>query len=147
MSSIGYLGRFFKTARTARWSTPKKILLKKNLKKKSLIKNHKWIKSSSKIYIYYFFGALGQALHQAVSKKRPKSPKLDIPFLIFFRKRHIIEKWTQSTVYLSIIILCFFQKEPPGQRNELWVVVVVIFSPTNNNRVTANNLPQVWDLT
>jgi hypothetical protein len=24
--------------------------------------------------------ALGHAVHQAVSKKRPKSPKLDIPF-------------------------------------------------------------------
>jgi hypothetical protein len=35
---------------------------------------------SSKIYYFYFFGALGQAVHQAVSKKRPKSPKLDIAF-------------------------------------------------------------------
>jgi hypothetical protein len=37
-------------------------------------------KSSSKIYNFYFWGALGQAVHQAVSKKRLKSPKLDIPF-------------------------------------------------------------------
>jgi hypothetical protein len=41
-----------------------------------------FIKSSSKIYNFYFFWALGQAVHQAVSKKRPKSPKLDIPFHI-----------------------------------------------------------------
>jgi hypothetical protein len=77
---IGYLGRFFETARTAWWSTPKKHSSKKILKKKLLIKNHKCIKSSSKIYNFYFFGGLGQAVHQAVSKKRPKSPKLDIPF-------------------------------------------------------------------
>jgi hypothetical protein len=32
------------------------------------------------MYYFYFMGALGQAVHQAVSKKRPKSPKLDIPF-------------------------------------------------------------------
>jgi hypothetical protein len=59
---------------------PQKKFLKKISKKNSLIKNHKWIKSSSKIYNFNFFGALGQAVHQAVSKKRPKSPKLDIPF-------------------------------------------------------------------
>jgi hypothetical protein len=54
-------------------------------KQKSLIK----ITNESKVvqkYHFYFFGALGQAVHQAVSKKRPKSPKLDIPFAkaVFF---------------------------------------------------------------
>jgi hypothetical protein len=34
------------------------------------------------MYNFYFLGALGQAVHQAVSKKRPKSPKLDIPFAL-----------------------------------------------------------------
>jgi hypothetical protein len=29
-------------------------------------------------------GGLGQAVHQAVSKKRPKPPKLDIPFCEHF---------------------------------------------------------------
>jgi hypothetical protein len=31
-------------------------------------------------------GALGQAVHQAVSKKLPKSPKLDIPFQRLLKK-------------------------------------------------------------
>jgi hypothetical protein len=33
MSSIGYLGRFFETARTAWWSTPKNKFFKTNSKK------------------------------------------------------------------------------------------------------------------
>jgi hypothetical protein len=81
MSSIGYLGRFFETASLVKHPN-KKIIQKISKKYKSLIKNHKWIKSSSKKYNFYFLGALGQAVHQAVSKKWPKSPKLDIPFYI-----------------------------------------------------------------
>jgi hypothetical protein len=56
MSSVGGLGRFFETARTA----------------------------------YYFFGVLGQAVHQAVSKKRPKPPiaMLDILVSSFNTESH-----------------------------------------------------------
>jgi hypothetical protein len=45
---------------------------------------------SSKIY-FYFLGALGQAVHQAVSKKRPKCPKLDIPFLFKVASYHLTD--------------------------------------------------------
>jgi hypothetical protein len=35
---------------------------------------------AGKNIFFYFLGALGQAVHQAVSKMRPKPPKLDIAF-------------------------------------------------------------------
>jgi hypothetical protein len=94
MSSIGGFGRFFETARTctAWWNTPNKNKFKTNSKqKKSLIKLHKWIKSSSKKNIFIFWGALGRAVHQAVSKKPPKPPMLDIPFWPCFIVIFIIE--------------------------------------------------------
>jgi hypothetical protein len=44
---------------------------------------NKFITNESKVVeniYFYFFGALGQAAHQAVSKKLPKPQMLDIPF-------------------------------------------------------------------
>jgi hypothetical protein len=48
-------------------------------------------------------GALGQAVHQAVSKKRPKYPKLDIPFGLFrFVPK---ERWLHNIEHGAIVML------------------------------------------
>jgi hypothetical protein len=48
---------------------------------------------------FFFFGALGQAVHQAVSKKRPKSPKLDIPFMMGTYKMQVMHKFVLVETY------------------------------------------------
>jgi hypothetical protein len=71
MSSIGGLGGCFLTDCTA-W--------KKIINKKSLIKNHKWIKSSTQ-YIFFIFARPGSA--SGCFKKATQNPNAG--HLIFFK--------------------------------------------------------------
>jgi hypothetical protein len=68
------------------WDSPHCLVKhpqKKSSKKwKSLIKNHKWIKSSSKIYNFYFFGVLGQAVLQATQIPKAGHPMYVIKFYV-----------------------------------------------------------------
>jgi hypothetical protein len=53
-----------------------------------------------------YMGALGQAVHQAVSKKRPKPPMLDIPFVIIgLTHKDSLKKITLhfGTLYILIV--------------------------------------------
>jgi hypothetical protein len=54
------------------------------------------------IYIF-FWGALGQAEHQAFLKKLPKSPKLDIPFYHFkIDIENVVINNTKKLIYLNV---------------------------------------------
>jgi hypothetical protein len=88
MSSLGGFSRFFETAWCSAWpSAPQKI---KN-KYFELLLIHLWFFINDFYFLEFFknlflFAALHQAV-RAVSKKRPKCPKLDIPFKNKIEKR------------------------------------------------------------
>jgi hypothetical protein len=98
MSSIGGLGRFFNTARTA-WC---RLVETQTI---FFLKNHKSQMNSKKKKL----GALDQAVHQAVSKKRPKPPmQCNAGHPICFKK--------YATRAISRVILNFHETVFPSKR-------------------------------
>jgi hypothetical protein len=63
-------------------------------------------KSSSKIYNLYFFGVIGQAVHQAVLKKATQIPKAGHPILRILEKIYDILWGGGGVVNLCGLCMC-----------------------------------------